>query len=81
MFDSIFRRRDDESKMKEEGRMPPGQSLTQRFPVLHYGPQNSVAMRCSRARMLMVFIQPTQRQTPMLTAMSISPTMKQLAAI
>lgn len=38
MFDSIFRRRDDESKMKEEGRMPPGQSLTQRFPVLHYGP-------------------------------------------
>ena len=38
MFDSIFRRRDDETKMKEEGRMPPGQSLTQRFPVLHYGP-------------------------------------------
>ncbi len=38
MFDSIFRRRDDEQKMKESGRMPPGQSLTQRFPVLHYGP-------------------------------------------
>lgn len=38
MFDSIFRRRDDETKMKESGRMPPGQSLTQRFPVLHYGP-------------------------------------------
>ena len=38
MFNSIFRRRDDETKMKEEGRMPPGQSLTQRFPVLHYGP-------------------------------------------
>jgi len=38
MFDSIFRRRNDETKMKEEGRMPPGQSLTQRFPVLHYGP-------------------------------------------
>ena len=38
MFDSIFRRRDDEEKMKKSGRMPPGQSLTQRFPVLHYGP-------------------------------------------
>lgn len=38
MFDSIFRRRDDEDKMKKSGRMPPGQSLTQRFPVLHYGP-------------------------------------------
>lgn len=38
MFDSIFRRRADEEKMKESGRMPPGQVLTQRFPVLHYGP-------------------------------------------
>jgi DMSO/TMAO reductase YedYZ molybdopterin-dependent catalytic subunit len=38
MFDSIFRRRDDEQKFKKEGRMPPGQSYTQRFPVLHYGP-------------------------------------------
>ena len=38
MFDSIFRRRADEQQMKESGRMPPGQSLTQRFPVLHYGP-------------------------------------------
>jgi DMSO/TMAO reductase YedYZ molybdopterin-dependent catalytic subunit len=24
--------------MKQEGRLPPGQSLTQKFPVLHYGP-------------------------------------------
>lgn len=24
--------------MKEEGRVPPGQSLTLKFPVLHYGP-------------------------------------------
>ncbi len=38
MFDSIFRRRQDEEKFKKEGRMPPGQSYTQRFPVLHYGP-------------------------------------------
>ena len=38
MFDSIFRRKDEEEKFKEQGRMPPGQSLTNRFPVLHYGP-------------------------------------------
>ncbi len=33
-----FKRKEDEQKMKDAGRMPPGQSLTQRFPVLHYGP-------------------------------------------
>jgi DMSO/TMAO reductase YedYZ molybdopterin-dependent catalytic subunit len=38
MFDSIFRRREDEERFKKEGRLPPGQSYTQRFPVLHYGP-------------------------------------------
>jgi DMSO/TMAO reductase YedYZ molybdopterin-dependent catalytic subunit len=38
MFDSIFRRRDDEKRFAEEGRLPPGQSVTQKFPVLHYGP-------------------------------------------
>lgn len=38
MFDSIFRRRDDEERIRQEGRLPPGQSLTQKFPVLHYGP-------------------------------------------
>jgi DMSO/TMAO reductase YedYZ molybdopterin-dependent catalytic subunit len=38
MFDSVFRRKKDEDLMRESGRMPPGQSLTQRFPVLHYGP-------------------------------------------
>ena len=37
-----FKRKEDEQKMKESGRMPPGQSLTQRFPVLHYGPIPSV---------------------------------------
>jgi DMSO/TMAO reductase YedYZ molybdopterin-dependent catalytic subunit len=26
-----------EKKMQDEGRLPPGQSLTQKFPVLHYG--------------------------------------------
>ena len=38
MFESIFRRKDDEEKIRQEGRLPPGQSLTQKFPVLHYGP-------------------------------------------
>ena len=38
MFDSFFRRRDDEERVRNEGRLPPGQSLTQKFPVLHYGP-------------------------------------------
>jgi DMSO/TMAO reductase YedYZ molybdopterin-dependent catalytic subunit len=31
-------RREEERKMHSEGRLPPGQSLTQKFPVLHYGP-------------------------------------------
>ena len=38
MFNSIFRRKDEEQHYKQEGRLPPGQSLTQKFPVLHYGP-------------------------------------------
>ena len=38
MFDSIFRRKDEEERVRSEGRLPPGQSLTQKFPVLHYGP-------------------------------------------
>jgi DMSO/TMAO reductase YedYZ molybdopterin-dependent catalytic subunit len=38
MLESIFRRKDDEERIRSEGRMPPGQSLTNRFPVLHYGP-------------------------------------------
>jgi DMSO/TMAO reductase YedYZ molybdopterin-dependent catalytic subunit len=38
MFDSIFRRKEDEERVRSEGRLPPGQSLTQKFPVLHYGP-------------------------------------------
>lgn len=41
MFD-IFKRKNDEEKMRSEGRLPPGQSLTARFPVLHYGPIPSV---------------------------------------
>ena len=38
MFDSILSRKKEEEKIKSEGRLPPGQSLTQKFPVLHYGP-------------------------------------------
>jgi len=38
MFESVFHRREEDEKMRREGRMPPGQSLTQKFPVLHYGP-------------------------------------------
>ena len=38
MFESIFKRKEDEEKFREAGRLPPGQSYTQRFPVLHYGP-------------------------------------------
>ena len=31
-------RRKEEERVKSEGRLPPGQSLTLKFPVLHYGP-------------------------------------------
>ena len=35
MFDNP--RKELEKKMQDEGRLPPGQSLTRKFPVLHYG--------------------------------------------
>lgn len=38
MFRNRANRRDEEDRMEQEGRLPPGQSLTQKFPVLHYGP-------------------------------------------
>ena len=38
MMLSAFKRKQDEEKMRMDGRLPPGQSLTQRFPVLHVGP-------------------------------------------
>lgn len=31
-------RRKEEERIRSEGRLPPGQSLTLKFPVLHYGP-------------------------------------------
>ena len=33
----FFPRKEEENKMRQEGRLPPGQSLTAKFPVLHYG--------------------------------------------
>lgn len=38
MFDSVFRRKEDQERLAREGRLPPGQSVTNKFPVLHYGP-------------------------------------------
>lgn len=37
-MDSIFKRKQDQQRYAEDGRLPPGQALTQKFPVLHYGP-------------------------------------------
>ncbi len=38
MWNDFKDRRDAEGQIKQEGRLPPGQSLTLKFPVLHYGP-------------------------------------------
>jgi DMSO/TMAO reductase YedYZ molybdopterin-dependent catalytic subunit len=38
MLSDVLKRRDEEARVRREGRLPPGQSLTQKFPVLHYGP-------------------------------------------
>jgi DMSO/TMAO reductase YedYZ molybdopterin-dependent catalytic subunit len=35
---NFLKRRQEETKVRDEGRLPPGQSLTQKFPVLTYGP-------------------------------------------
>ncbi len=38
MFNDLRNRKEEENRVKSEGRLPPGQSLTNKFPVLHYGP-------------------------------------------
>ncbi len=38
MLDRLFKRKELEEQSKRQGRLPPGQALTQKFPVLHYGP-------------------------------------------
>jgi DMSO/TMAO reductase YedYZ molybdopterin-dependent catalytic subunit len=37
-FDDLLNRRKQEEAMKSSKRLPPGQSLTEKFPVLTYGP-------------------------------------------
>ena len=37
-MNNLFGRREQEEHVKREGRLPPGQALTNKFPVLHYGP-------------------------------------------
>lgn len=36
-FEGLERRK-EEDRIRSEGRLPPGQSLTLKFPILHYGP-------------------------------------------
>ena len=38
MLENFFHRKEAEERLQREGRLPPGQALTQKFPVLHYGP-------------------------------------------
>ena len=38
MLKDMLHRQEEEGRLRQEGRMPPGQSLTLKFPVLHYGP-------------------------------------------
>jgi len=38
MLENIFHRKQEEKRLYGEGRIPPGQALSERFPVLHYGP-------------------------------------------
>jgi DMSO/TMAO reductase YedYZ molybdopterin-dependent catalytic subunit len=35
---NVTERRLEEDRLRREGRLPPGQSLSEKFPVLHYGP-------------------------------------------
>jgi DMSO/TMAO reductase YedYZ molybdopterin-dependent catalytic subunit len=49
MFNPL-RRKDDEEKARGEGRLPPGQYLTNKFPVLHYGPVPRVDLSTWRLR-------------------------------
>ena len=35
-------RRKEEERVRAEGRLPPGQALTLKFPVLHYGTRSTL---------------------------------------
>jgi len=45
MIEDGLTRREYEEKMRSEDRLPPGQSLTIKFPVLHYGPVPPVELK------------------------------------
>jgi DMSO/TMAO reductase YedYZ molybdopterin-dependent catalytic subunit len=38
MFGKASHRKEEEQRIREEGRLPPGQVLSEKFPILHYGP-------------------------------------------
>lgn len=38
MWRDVLQRREEEERIKQAGRLPSGQALTNKFPVLHYGP-------------------------------------------
>jgi DMSO/TMAO reductase YedYZ molybdopterin-dependent catalytic subunit len=38
MFDKAKHRKEEEQRIRDEGRLPPGQILSEKFPILHYGP-------------------------------------------
>ncbi len=47
----MFNRKKQEEAVRSEGRLPPGQALSLKFPVLHYGPvfpPNPEALKTSR---------------------------------
>lgn len=44
VFDEVMERKRAEDRMRREGRLPPGQSLTLKFPVLTYGPTPPVRL-------------------------------------
>lgn len=50
MADKQTERRQAEAIVSSEDRLPPGQSLTQKFPVLHYGPTANVDVETWKLR-------------------------------
>jgi len=45
MLKKVLNRRREEEIKRAENRLPPGQSLTEQFPVLHYGPTPRVNLK------------------------------------
>ena len=63
LFGELGTRKELENKAKAEGRLPPGQSLTMKWPVLHYGsiphfdPANGISKK-------LVKLEEPKRRTP-----------------